>query len=110
MAQIEEYMNSKDYVRANTLIEESARDLEELNQKIVNTTTGTCSGFGDVPVLYLIGGAGVVGAIAILSYLFWPQKPETGYHPEKGWIPQKQKPAKVKKNEDFMYDFKRKRK
>lgn len=107
---IEAAMQEKDYSKANTIIGEVKAAFDELDQKISNTPPSSCKG-AELPVVYMIAGAGVVGAIAILAYLFWPQKPETGYHPEKGWTPPKQKTLKKKKkNDDFLYDFRRKSK
>ncbi|MBI2580061.1 MAG: hypothetical protein HYW27_04115 [Candidatus Aenigmarchaeota archaeon] len=107
---IESAIQEKDYSKANTIIGEAKAALDELNQKILNTTPSSCSG-AELPVLYVAGAGAVVGAIAILAYLFWPQKPETGYHPEKGWTPPKHKAVKKKKKDDeFLYDFKRRKK
>lgn len=110
MKKIQEYLDAKDYVRANTLIEEVTKGLDELNQKILNTAPGTCGLGIDINPVYVVAGVAAVGIIGVLAYLFWPQGSPTGYHPEKGWTQPKQQKLHKKKKDEFLYDFRRKEK
>ena len=107
MKKIQEYLDAKDYVRANTLIEEVTKGLDELNQKILNTAPGTCGLGINIDPVYIIAGVAGVGIVGVMAYLFWPQGPTTGYHPEKGWTQPKNQKLHKKKKDEFLYDFKR---
>jgi len=109
MTRISDYIDSEDYVNANTLIDDAARSLEELNQKIVNTHPGSCGGIS-IDIVYVVAGIVVAAAVIMLLYLFWPQKAQSKFNTERGWTTPKEKTKKKKDDEEFIYDFKRKHK
>jgi hypothetical protein len=117
LKQIETYLNSEDYIKANqllsdfkTILETFEEQIERLKEEeriaIEKKTSETWN--------WTIITAVIIVAIAVLIYLLLPPKKEEGYHPQKGYTPPQPKKGglfglfKKKPKQKSIVDFEKK--
>jgi len=98
-------LSAKDYYTAQVLLNQVDSMVSDIRTRIANAVaappgnattnasgnaTGGVFTFPDLPWLYIGIGIAVAAIVAVLLYLFWPEREHVfGYHPKHGWIPKK---------------------